>query len=542
MLTKLCAVILFAITSFFMYDRPMSIISFARRHAVVSAGIGVVVVVVGVIAGRAATTKTPVVDTTSGTKQVTVVNAATFRTGSLSIAANGLVQSHSQADLKSQLSAPVSVINVSIGQNVSAGQVLLELQNSDIRAQLAQSQAALSLAQGQYVTGSISLDSAKRAAIDKIQDAYNKTYDAVVTDADPVLYNNNGSGGHLTSSSLDTTLNSRITTADLDLKDTLPIWKLAVAALSTATTTADIENVIKISQKNMIEASQLMTDISTELNALAQYATPAAAVSLSAWKTAISAGQSGLTTSAQALTTAELGLNTGNSSQNTTAQAQITSAQAGVANLEAQLAKTIIRSPIAGRVSALPLREGELASAGTLLVSVIGNQSALLVKAYVSSEDLARISVGSPVVVNDGAVESASSSVLQVHGVVSNIAPGVDPQSRKAEVDIDITDSNASKLVIGDTVSVSITPPHASVPASSNQPVIYMLPIQDVKIVPGSAYVFTVGADSKIVRHDVVLGDIRGDFITVESGLTDDMDIVSPVYELDEGEVVRVAQ
>jgi hypothetical protein len=67
---------------------------------------------------------------------------------------------------------------------------------------------------------------------------------------------------------------------------------------------------------------------------------------------------------------------------------------------------------------------------------------------------------------------------------------------------------------------------------------VYTLPIQDVKIVPGDAYVFTVDENSKIKSNPVVLGQVKGDFIEVVGGLTDDMNIVSPVYELDPGQKV----
>jgi hypothetical protein len=68
---------------------------------------------------------------------------------------------------------------------------------------------------------------------------------------------------------------------------------------------------------------------------------------------------------------------------------------------------------------------------------------------------------------------------------------------------------------------------------------IYKLPIQNVKIVPGDAYVFTV-EDSIIKKNQVTLGEVQGDFIEVVGGLSDDMDIVTPVYELDEGEEVVI--
>ncbi len=520
----------------------MSIFSSLRKHAVISTVVVLAAIIIAIIAGRAATKKAPAANN-DDVKQVELINATTFRQGSLAVSANGIVESHSQVDLKSQTSAPISTIDVSIGQTVNPGEVIMELQNSDIRAQLAQAEASLAAVQGQYQTGAFSVDSAKQGAIDKLRDAYNKTYNAVVTKAEVVLYNNDGNGGRLTTFSPDTALNSEMTATDIDLKTGLRQWKSANDALDAGTSTDAIETVIGIADMNMTRADTLLNDMSKILNNLAGFATPSFSVSLSNWNQIVSGAHDSVSGAEQALTAAEMALSTSNSSQSTTANAQVTAAQAGVNNLQAQLAKTIIRSPISGRVSVLPLREGELASPGTLLATVIGNDSGLRVKAYVSGDDLSRVTLGSSATIQNPTMPTnASSTSNAIKGVVSNIAPGVDPTTKKAEVDLDVSNSDKSGLVIGDNVTVAISVPSAPLASGSNrnQPTIYRLPIQDVKIVPGAAYVFTVGADSKIVRNDVVIGSIQCDFIEVTSGLSDTMDIVSPVYELDPGQQVKV--
>jgi len=152
----------------------MKIFSYLRSHIVVSTAIALLAVVIAIIGGRIATNK-PTASVASDVTHVTLVNAASFRQGVPSVSANGIVQSHSQADLRSQTSAPVSSIDVSIGDSVYPGETILELQNADIQAQLDQAKASLALAQGQYSTGAVSLNSAKQAAIDKVNDAYNKT-------------------------------------------------------------------------------------------------------------------------------------------------------------------------------------------------------------------------------------------------------------------------------------------------------------------------------------------------------------------------------
>ncbi len=111
--------------------------------------------------------------------------------------------------------------------------------------------------------------------------------------------------------------------------------------------------------------------------------------------------------------------------------------------------------------------------------------------------------------------------------------------SKNIEVRISVPAGERVNLVVGQSIQAKIqAAPKTGTTATTRDPH-YVLPIQNVKIVPDAAYVYTVGADKKIVRHLVTLGEVKGDFVEVTTGLTDTMSIVSPVYELEEGEVVN---
>lgn len=453
--------------------------------------------------------------------------AETFRQGSDLVGVNGIVESHGQADLKSQMSAPVAAIHGDIGDSVYKDQVILELQNSDIRAQLEQAKASLSIAEGQYQSGGLSLDSARSSAVDKIRDSYLKGYEAVNTQIDPLLNNSDSNGSRLVSFIADSALGNKITDSRVDLTLTLREWKAVVDKLSPTSSTTEIEAALKLSTKNIYTIDRLLSDISQALNDAAKYATPTFTTFLNSWKAVVSGARSAISGANQSLTGAESALSSANSSYGTTAEAQVSLARAGVNNLEAQFAKTVIRSPINGKIASLPLSVGELATPGQLLATVVGD-SGLEIKSYVSGEDLDRIKVGAAVMIQG-----------KVPGIVESVAPSVSNTNRKVEVIIKVSDAANSKLVIGQNVQVSITAtntPKVSNTISNND--LYILPIQDVKIVPGDAFVFTVDENSKIKRNPVTLGEVKGDYIEVISGLDTNMKIVSPVYELDEGESV----
>jgi multidrug resistance efflux pump len=515
----------------------MTIFSYAKKHSFLVSVFIIILIILAIIIGKRSNTAIVVETLGTNQKHVNLVKVSTFRQNSDFVSANGLVVSKGQADLKSVISAPVSVIHSQIGDSVYAGQVILELENSDLYAQLEQSQASLDLAKGQYSSSGVSLDSAKNTAVDKIRDSYIKGYEAVITQIDPLLVNNDGNGGKLTSIVADTTISNRIIDTRVSLTSTLRDWKILTDNLNSDSTDEEIISAFKVSLKNLNTIDKLLSDISQALNDVARYSGTTFTTFINTWKAVVSASRSSVSGSNAGLISAQSAFFSAGTSYGSTAQAQVSLAEAGVKNLYAQLAKTIIRSPINGKVASLPLGVGELASPSQILATVVG-EDGLEIKAYASGEDINKIKVGAKVNIFGEDL-----------GTVESVAPSVSNTNRKVEVKININETEPhsatssystakEKLVIGQNVQTLIHVDKKLASNSNENSSVYKLPIQDVKIIPGEAYVFTVDSENKIKKNVVILGELDGDFIQVKQGLTDDMNIVSPVYELDEGEVV----
>jgi len=492
----------------------------------------IIIAILALIMGRNSANITETA-TGNGLKRVNLVNVASFRMGNDFVSANGIVSSRGQADLKSVMSAPVETIYVSIGDVVSAGDIILELENADIRAQLEQAQASLAMAEGQYATGGVSLESARSNAIDKVRDSYLKGYEAVITQIDPLLFNNDGNRGRLSSMIVDSKLNNQIISIRIDLNDIFRNWEKINSDLTMDSSDEDIALALKTSAKNLATIDKLLNNISQALNDAARFSTDSFFTFVNNWKAVVSLTRASISGASASLIATESAFSSADSSYNLTASAGVAIASAGVSNLRAQLAKTIIRSPIYGKIASLPIGVGELASPGQVLASVI-SESGLEIKAYASGEDISRIKVGAKVNIGNMA-----------NGIVESVAPSVNSTNKKVEVKIGINDesdisttSAKEKLVIGESVQVSILVDRDMIKEQKEVDLIYKLPIQDVKIVPGDAYVLVVDEESRIKSKQVILGKVDGDFIEVKGGLTDDMNIVSPVYELDEGEEV----
>jgi RND family efflux transporter MFP subunit len=317
-----------------------------------------------------------------------------------------------------------------------------------------------------------------------------------------------------------------------DLSNILQKWKTLSDGLGDNSTDKEIDEALKYSIQNLNLIDKLLGDISQVINDASRYANGSFVAFLSSWKGVVSLARASISGSITSTIAVQNSFNSSNTSYGSTAQAQVSLAQAGVRNLEAQLAKTIVRSPIKGKIASLPLDIGELASPGQLIATVIGDQG-LEVKAYTSGDDINRLKVGARVLVNNVDV-----------GQVSSVAPSISSTNRKVEVKIAIDEATSTKaLTIGETVSVKIKVPKEnqsslSNTSSPNSSLVYKLPIQDVKIEPGEAYVLTVDEENKVTKNSVILGNVDGDFVQVIEGLTDGMKIISPVYELDLGESV----
>ena len=524
--------------------------------------IAVFVIIIALIAGRAAH-KTAATNTVSNATRVVLVSAQTFAQNNGTTSASGTVQSLQQAQLSSQVSEPVTKIYVSVGSHVSAGQALIALKSADVNAQLSQAEAALDAqkaALAQLVAGSSSQQvQVAQTAVNSAQQTLattQKQQQQLVTNANSALLNS-------TFAAVPSTGNTSTATVTVggDYTGTATgTYKITVGLSGEGYTysVSGLESATGIISRGVTQpfgsmGLSLTFSPSGTLNtgdywvvAVPNTLAPNYLQNYSAYQAAQTASQSAITAAQNALQAAQaqLALQEAGATDNQVQQQQanVASAQANVQNLEAQLSKTVITSPIDGTVSSVAVKYGELVNIGEVVVSVV-NQGGLEVKAFISSDDLSNVKQGDPAVISTGAADSgASVSTTQatITGSVLNISPSIDPTTKTVEVDILIANSAQSGLVVGQNVSVSITPASAAAAGASTtaQPTLYLLPIQAVDVTPNGSYVYTVDSNSKIVQNQVTTGSVEGEDIQVTGGLTPTMNIVSAVYQLEPGEQV----
>ena len=209
-----------------------------------------------------------------------------------------------------------------------------------------------------------------------------------------------------------------------------------------------------------------------------------------------------------------------------TAKGQLTSAEGKYLAAQAQVSYSEIRSPINGVVTDRSLFAGEMAAAGTPLLTVM-DTSALLAKVHIALASAQRLSLGAPATLQVPGVDEP------VPATVSLISPALDPGSTTVEVWLRIENKKGS-FKVG-------TPVHASIEGRTANnallvPLSALLTAQD-----GSKSVMIVADDGTARKRSVTVGIIDGSNAQIVSGVTaKDLVISSGNYGLDEGTKVKV--
>lgn len=192
------------------------------------------------------------------------------------------------------------------------------------------------------------------------------------------------------------------------------------------------------------------------------------------------------------------------------AEAQVTSAKGQYEAAEAQLDYATIRSPIDGWVTDRPFYAGEMATAGTPLLTVM-DTSSVVARAPVPESQASQLKVG------DLASLSVPGLPDPVPGTVTVVSPALDPSSTTVQIWIAANNPDG-RLKPGTSVRAAIT----------------ARTVQDATVVPASALVTAEDGGQSVM---VVGSDHKAHTRTVETGITQD-NRVQITRGLKPGEVV----
>lgn len=353
------------------------------------------------------------------------------------VSVTGKVKPASSANLAFEKSGKVVRIDISIGDQVYVGQVLMVQDNADTVAQLAQAEAKLAeLQKGtraeevqveevKVANAKSSLADAKKNLVDKIQDSYAKADDAIRNKSDQFFNNPKTSNPLLSFTPSNTQLKSDLEWQRTLIETKLVAWKNSVDGTSVM---SDMDSKLKEASDNMSVINSFLEKAASAVNSLLPSST-LTQTTIDGWKADMSTSRTNVNTSINALSVAEEKMRTATSSL-TLAEQNLTLAKAGtvseqikaqeavVAQYEAQLAKTILRSPINGIITERDVELGEIVTANANIVSVI-SEAQFEIETNIPEADIAKIKIGNTARVT----LDAYGSDTQFPAVVTKINP-----------------------------------------------------------------------------------------------------------------------
>jgi HlyD family secretion protein len=210
------------------------------------------------------------------------------------------------------------------------------------------------------------------------------------------------------------------------------------------------------------------------------------------------------------------------------AKGQLAAAEGQYQAALAQLHYSEIRSPIDGVVTDRPLYEGQMATAGTPMMTIM-NLSHVIGRAYVSPNQASLLRVG------DAATIDPDAGAPLVPAEVTVVSPALNPNSTTVEIWVEAANPN-DELRPGATVNVRIV-------AST---------VKDALVVPsaailtaenGATSVMVVGNDQHAHQTSVRIGIHEDGEVQIVSGLRRGEQVVTEgAYGLPDGARVQISQ
>lgn len=209
-----------------------------------------------------------------------------------------------------------------------------------------------------------------------------------------------------------------------------------------------------------------------------------------------------------------------------TAKAQRDSAAARVAAMRSRMTDRAIRTPFAGKLGLRRVSAGALLRPGDV-ITTLDDISKIKVDFTVSETQLAAVKPGQPV-----RAAAAAYPGRTFTGVVDSIDTRIDPQSRTIAIRA-VFENQDSQLLPGMLLTVGI---------ESNKRQSLALPEQALVPIEAKQYVFTVDAEEKADRKEVIIGQRDPGFVEILSGIDGtEKVVVEGTLRLRPGASIKVA-
>lgn len=370
---------------------------------------------------------------------VTEINFVAVAKGEVSqiVSVTGRVKPARDVELSFEKNGRVVAAYHNVGEKVSAGEILVSLDKSDISAQLSQAKAIVKAEQARLEelkagtrledinVSEVAVQNAVNDLVNDIKSDYVNVDDAIHNKVDQFMTNPRSATPKLSFIINDSQLTIYIESGRPTIESMLTSWGASITGLSAS---ADISSYTSEAKSNLRLTQVFLDNVAAAVNSLTT-STNISQTTIDGYKAAIVSARTNVNTALGAITASEekyrnassaLSLKkAGTVKEQIDAQtAKVEGAEANVMSLEAQLGKTALYSPIAGVVTKQDAKVGEIAPVGVVLVSIISN-ARYEIEANVPEADIAKIKIGDKAEVT---LDAYGSDAI-FHATVSKIDP-----------------------------------------------------------------------------------------------------------------------
>lgn len=343
------------------------------------------------------------------------------------VSVTGKVKPAQSLDLAFENSGRIAKIYVKVGNRVGEGQILANLANSELYAQLSQAEASIKAEEAKLAelkSGTRQEDiRVKQSELDKanqdlanywsgipdvLNDAYAKADDAARIKTSGI-FSGPKAGYQLTFASCDVTVASGASALKAASESELDNWKQEIESLSPASKEETLSQALQNAELHLNVVLNLLDKTKEVLVAVCGIAVPNGDTYLSNVNTARTNVVTAITNvnnrkqsiASQKLTVQKVGdeLNlklAGTVPEQIAAQeAKVLQSQANADYYRAQIAKTILGAPFSGTVTRVVFALGDIISANTPFISLIG-RGAYQIEANIAESEIAKIKIGNP--------------------------------------------------------------------------------------------------------------------------------------------------
>ncbi len=486
-------------------------------------------------------------------RSVTVRSIAELSAEEAPLPVVGTVISQSEAELRSGGAGQIVSLYRELGDYVRAGDIIAEMENGRERAAVLQAEGGVDAAEAQLLkitrgardeqlsilelntdSAKSSLASARASAVNTLLSAYATVDETVRRKADQMFSSPETSAPKFNLIVPDAQLTTDLETGRVRMTQML----MRQDSLSqTLAIEGDLTGELVRTEGEVREVKNFLDKLTAALNK-AITSESISSSDISSYKTDANASRTSITTTLSSLTSArdtlaskeaalavaeknlEQGVEGGQAEDVAAAEAALKQARGNLASARAALEETIVRSPISGTINMLSVKRGDFVTA-FVPVATIANNNALEVRAYITETDARDIAVGAHARI-EGSQE----------GIVTRIAPALDPSTKKIEVRIGLEKGD---FLNGQAVTVALS--RSGIHTSSQK---LIVPLSSLKVGVTGNVVFSLNEELRLSPHEVKLGELLGDRVVIEEGVSADLRIVLDARGLKAGDTVML--